>query len=69
MQHACADLEEEVAELDEQTENVLRDLRRSVADLNGLKVAREKDADEKTRQVVEGALMDLKKFEKTCNDG
>ncbi len=68
MRNACRDLEDEIADMDDEAEMVLADLTHTVTALDQLRYKQGGiDEQDPKKQLVDGVLTDLKKLEDVCN--
>ena len=71
MEKACKDVEEETRELEDEAERVLERIRATVGKLGEMQQQRGSDRSSGSHSrlpIVDEALRDLQRLEKTCND-
>ena len=68
MQDACADIEDEIAEMDAEAESLLADLKQTVHEMGQLRCRRAVADDDPKRQLVQEALARLEDLEQACDD-
>ena len=67
MQDACADIEDEISEMDAEAESLLADLQQTVREMGQLRCGRAVADDDPKKQLVQEALARLDDLEQACD--